>query len=94
MPRIRVEVIYAASPARQTLIGLEVAAGTTVAQAVELSGIKAEHPDIEILNTRVGIFGRPVALNAVLEEGDRVEIYRPLHADPKEARRRKVRRRR
>ena len=94
MPRIRVEVVYAASPARQTLIGLEVAAGTTVAQAIELSGIKAEHPDIEILDTRVGIFGRPAALNAVLEEGDRVEIYRSLRADPKEARRRKVRRRR
>jgi putative ubiquitin-RnfH superfamily antitoxin RatB of RatAB toxin-antitoxin module len=94
MPRIRVEVVYAASPARQSLIGLEVAAGTTVAQAVELSGIKAEHPDIVILDTRVGIFGRPVALNAVLEEGDRVEIYRSLRADPKEARRRKVRRRR
>lgn len=94
MPRIRVEVVYAASPARQTLIGLEVATGTTVAQAIELSGIKAEHPDIEILGTRVGVFARPMALNAVLEEGDRVEIYRPLLADPKVARWRRVGRRR
>jgi uncharacterized protein len=88
-PRIRVEVAYAA-PARQTLLELEVAAGTTVGQAISLSRIESAHPEIELSSARVGIFGKPVSRDVVLEEGDRVEIYRPLLADPKDARRQRV----
>jgi putative ubiquitin-RnfH superfamily antitoxin RatB of RatAB toxin-antitoxin module len=87
--RIRVEMAYA-TPARQTLLELEVAAGTTVGQAIDLSGIRAAYPEIDISGARVGIFGNAASLDAVLTDGDRVEIYRPLLADPKETRRRRV----
>ncbi len=87
--RIRVEVAYA-TPARQTLFELEVAAGATVRQAIDLSGIRTAHPEIDISSVRVGIFGSVASLDAVLADGDRVEIYRPLLADPKETRRRRV----
>jgi putative ubiquitin-RnfH superfamily antitoxin RatB of RatAB toxin-antitoxin module len=86
--RIRVEVAYA-TPARQTLLELEVEAGTTVGEAIGLSGIEAAHPEIDIPSVQVGIFGKLASRDAVLEEGDRVEIYRPLLADPKETRRRR-----
>ena len=87
--RIRVEVAYAA-PERQSLIGLEVAEGATVREAIASSGIENAHPEIDIVSARVGIFGKIAQLDAVLEEGDRVEIYRSLQADPKDARRRKA----
>jgi putative ubiquitin-RnfH superfamily antitoxin RatB of RatAB toxin-antitoxin module len=87
--RITVEVVYA-TPGRQTLIEIEVAAGATVGEAITLSGIRAAHPEIELAGASVGIFGRLAPLDAVLREGDRVEIYRPLHAGPREARRRRV----
>jgi uncharacterized protein len=87
--RIRVEVAYAA-PARQALLELEVAAGTTIGQAIELSGIRAAYPEIDVSGARVGIFGNVASLDAVLADGDRVEIYRPLLSDPKETRRRRV----
>lgn len=87
--RIRVEVAYA-TPERQSLIGMEVAEGATVLQAIVSSGIGNVHPEIDIARARVGIFGKLARLDAVLEEGDRVEIYRPLQADPKDARRRRV----
>lgn len=87
--RIGVEVVYA-TPCRQTLIELEVDAGTTVAQAINLSGIREARPEIGAGNLSLGVFGRPVDSDCVLQAGDRVEIYRPLNADPKEARRRRV----
>lgn len=88
-PRIAVEVAYA-TPGRQTLIGLEVAAGATVAEAIALSGIREMHSEIGAAEWGVGIFGNPVALHRRLEAGDRVEIYRPLVAEPREARRRRA----
>ena len=66
---------------------LEVGARTTVRQAIKRSGILSRFPEIELAHGRVGIFGRPVRLDALLNDGDRVEIYRALIADPKEARR-------
>jgi putative ubiquitin-RnfH superfamily antitoxin RatB of RatAB toxin-antitoxin module len=87
--RIAVEVVYA-TPGRQTLVGLEVAAGTTVAEAIALSGIREAHPEIGAVEWGVGIFGNPVSPERRLAAGDRVEIYRPLVADPKEARRRRA----
>ena len=90
---MRVEVVYAL-PLKQDVISLEVAAGTTVGEAVAASGILARHPDIDVRVNRVGIWGRPAALDTLLREGDRVEIYRPLQVDPKEVRRRRASRKR
>ena len=86
---IRVEVVYAL-PEKQVLLSLDVAPGTTVEQAIAQSGIEHEFPDLEIDPARVGIFGNKARLDDELRSGDRVEIYRPLIADPKEARRRRA----
>ena len=83
---IRVEVVYAL-PERQELLGLEVPLGTTVMEAIDASGIRERFDEIEVDEKRLGIFGRRTTANTVLKEGDRVEIYRPLIADPKEGRR-------
>lgn len=90
--KIRVEVVYAL-PGRQTLLEAELDAGTTVARAIVQSGILERHPEIDLERNAVGIFGRVVRPDAVLRDRDRVEIYRPLPADPKEARRRRAKRR-
>jgi hypothetical protein len=87
---IEVEVAYA-TPARQLLLRLSVPAGSTLGDAIDRSGIRDEWPEIEVDPARVGVFGRKKPLDTVLREGDRVEIYRPLIADPIEARRRRAR---
>src|SRR5688572_30485036 len=89
--RLRVEVAYALH-AEQVLIGLEVEDGTTVREAIERSGIPARFPGARIVAGNVGIFGRPAALDEPLRDGDRVEIYRPLIADPKQVRRERAKR--
>lgn len=81
---VRVEVAYAA-PDRQWLVALDVPPGTTAAEAIRLSGILEENPGLDTSN--VGIFGEHVERERPLEPGDRVEIYRPLTADPKDVRR-------
>ncbi|MBX9812793.1 MAG: RnfH family protein [Burkholderiales bacterium] len=86
---ITVEVVYAL-PEIQLLIELKVAPGTTVRQAIVRSGILQRFPQIDLAGQKVGICGRLAKPDAVLEEGDRVEIYRPLIADPKDARRRRA----
>ncbi len=86
---IAVEVAHA-RPEKQVLLSLEVPAGTTVGQAIELSGIRQAFPDLEVDPARLGIFGQKAGLEQVLRDGDRVEIYRPLIADPKEARRKRA----
>lgn len=90
--RIRVEVAYA-RPERQRIIELLVDRGTTALEAARLSNIAAEFPEIDLGQADMGIFSRPLDGKAmpapseyVLEERDRVEIYRPLLLDPKEAR--------
>lgn len=88
-----VEVAYA-TPRRQVLIKLEVGEGCTVAEAIEQSGIRDEFPDLTVDPSAVGVFSRKVPLDHALQDGDRVEIYRPLEADPKETRRRRANRRR
>ena len=87
---IKVEVAYA-TPGRQTLLLVEAPLDCTVAEAIELSGIRAEFPEIEPAPKMVGIFSRKVSLDHKLRDGDRVEIYRPLIADPKEMRRQRAR---
>jgi putative ubiquitin-RnfH superfamily antitoxin RatB of RatAB toxin-antitoxin module len=89
MGRIRVEVVYAL-PLSQDCVELQLDPGGTVHQAIEASGILARHPEITQTAIRVGIFGRRTALDAPLGDGDRVEIYRALKADPKEIRRKRA----
>jgi putative ubiquitin-RnfH superfamily antitoxin RatB of RatAB toxin-antitoxin module len=86
---MRVEVVYAL-PAEQAMVVLEVEEGTSVLEAIERSGLRTRYPRMEIAPGRVGIHGKPVSLDTPLREGDRVEIYRPLLADPKLARRKKA----
>ena len=89
--KIAVEVVYA-TPARQVLLKLEVESGCTVGEAIDRSGIRQEFPGLIPDPGAVGIFSRKVPLDHPLRDGDRVEIYRPLVADPKETRRRRARR--
>jgi len=80
-----VEVAYALEK-KQTLLELEVDEGTTLKQAIELSGIIDTYPQINLIKDKTGIFGKIAKLDTVLREKDRVEIYRPLIADPKQVR--------
>jgi putative ubiquitin-RnfH superfamily antitoxin RatB of RatAB toxin-antitoxin module len=89
--RFQVEVVYA-TQGRQVRVVVEVRAGTTVQQAIEASGVAAEFAEIDLRVNRVGIYGRLVTLDTLLRPSDRVEILRPLVIDPKEARRRRARR--
>lgn len=86
---IRVEVVYAL-PQEQQLLSLRVAPGTTAAEAIERSGILKKHPEIDLGQNKIGIFGKLVKTDTVLRDRDRVEIYRPLIADPKEVRRQRA----
>ena len=88
---IEVEVAYAQASV-QRLLRLQVPAGTTAREAVERSGLAAEFADLDLHACSLGIFGKalPDAQKRVLEEGDRVEIYRPLLADPKEVRKQRA----
>ena len=87
--KIRVEVVLA-MPDRQELMALEVAAGSTLADAIAQSGITRMFEGFELDTAKVGIFGHKARSDQVLREGDRVEIYRPLIADPKESRRQRA----
>ena len=89
MTRIKVEVVYAL-PDSNALRRVELAADATIADAVAASGISRDFPEIDPAKNRVGIFGRRLTPEAPLHDGDRVEIYRPLTADPKETRRRRA----
>ena len=82
---IGVEVAYAL-PDEQAIIAVQVAVGTTVLEAAQQSGITTRFEGIDLDNAKFGIFGKLVASKQVLNEGERVEIYRPLIADPKEVR--------
>ena len=86
---MEVEVAYA-TPEKQVLLKIGVPEGCTVQEAIELSEIRSAFPDLEIDPGAVGIFSRKVSLQQVLHEGDRVEIYRPLVADPKEMRKQRA----
>lgn len=86
---IEVQVCYAL-PDSSFLCSLSVPAGTTIAQAVARSGLLQAIPGIDLAVNMVGIYGKRKPLETVLREHDRVEVYRPLQADPKEARRRRA----
>jgi putative ubiquitin-RnfH superfamily antitoxin RatB of RatAB toxin-antitoxin module len=84
---IRIEVVYARS-AKQIVVEVSVPAGTTVADAIAFTRVQLDVPNLD--DAAVGIHGRLVSRNTVLRDGDRVEIYRALVADPKHARRRRA----
>jgi len=86
MDTIKIEVAYA-RPDCQRIVALCVPVGTTVAEAIAASEIQNFFPEIDLTHQQVGIFSRQAKLTDVLKENDRVEIYRPLRMDPKEARR-------
>jgi putative ubiquitin-RnfH superfamily antitoxin RatB of RatAB toxin-antitoxin module len=86
--RLSVEVVYA-TPEEQVVVVLEVPRGTTAAEAVERSGLATRFPEIE-KTAHLGVYGRLVPAATQLRAGDRVEVYRPLVADPKQARRRRA----
>ncbi len=86
---LHIEVAYAL-PERQALIDIQVKPGTTVAEAANQSGICQQFPEIDLDNAHFGIWNRAVKASQELKDGDRIEIYRPLIADPKEVRKRRA----
>ena len=82
---IGVEVAYAL-PHKQAIVEVRVAAGATALEAAQQSGITDKFDGIDLDNAKFGVFGKVVSPGQALREGDRVEIYRPLIADPKEVR--------
>lgn len=86
---INVEVAYAEAE-RQLIIPVNVDKGTTAGGAIVQSGIMLEFPQLDVESSKVGIFGKASSMDEQLKDGDRVEIYRPLIADPKEVRRKRA----
>lgn len=91
--QIQVEVAYA-TPERQQIIPLRVPEGTTVAECIEQSNIKRYFAEIDLETQKVGIWSKAAKLDQTPRDGDRIEIYRPLIADPKAVRRKRAERQR
>lgn len=89
MAEISVQVCYA-QPERQILLDVIVGADATIKAAIEQSGMLNEVPEIDLEHCKVGVYGKIKPLDAGLRERDRIEIYRPLIADPKESRRKRA----
>lgn len=86
---MNVGVCYAEAD-RQLWLRLEVPEGSTVQQAIELSGVLSQYSHIDLTTQKVGIFGKLAKLDAQVKEGDRVEIYRKITADPQQVQRRRI----
>jgi len=86
---LKVEVCYAL-PDKQELIPVSLPPGATLKQAIEASGLLEKHPEIDIGKNKFGIYAKLSKLDTVLRDRDRVEIYRPLIADPKEVRKQRA----
>lgn len=87
--KIKIEVVYAL-PYEQVLLKLEVPEKTTLAEAVKQSGLLEKYPEIDLEKSKFGLYGKLSKADVVLREKDRVEIYRPLIADPKEVRKKRA----
>lgn len=87
--KLSIEVAYATAE-QQVIATLQVEVGCTLEKAIERSGIPLQFPEIDLKKQPVGIFSQPKALDAEVQDGDRIEIYRELLADPKEIRRLKA----
>ena len=90
-PRLTVSVAYSPRAGEVDEVELQLPTGATVADALQASGLRTRHPAADIEALPVGIWGAFCARDAVLRDRDRVELYRPLRVDPKEARRRRQR---
>ena len=88
-PQIAVELVFV-KPGEQVLEQLRVGRGETIESVIRRSGILERFPEIDLKTNKVGVFGKAMALSATLHDGDRIEIYRPLIADPKEARKKRA----
>ena len=86
---LTVEVVFAVAGGFDSS-RVELPAGATLGEAIERSGILARHPEIDLARQAVGVFGKACALDRPAADGDRIEIYRPLAMDPKDARRRRA----
>lgn len=86
---ISIEVVYA-RPERQEVLSLKLPAGATLLQAVEASGFPGKHPEVDLAKGKFGVYGKLAKPDTVLRDRDRVEIYRPLIADPKEVRKQRA----
>ena len=86
---ITIELIYI-EPASQNSLRLDIVKGSNINQAIHLSGLLERFPEIDLEVNKVGIFSKIQKLDTVLRQGDRIEIYRPLLVDPKEARRQRA----
>nr|WP_241098808.1 MULTISPECIES: RnfH family protein [Providencia] len=86
---LNIEVTYAL-PEKQFLLSVKVKEGSTIEEAILASGILALRDDIDLKKNKIGIYSRPAKLTDLVQDGDRVEIYRPLIADPKELRRKRA----
>jgi putative ubiquitin-RnfH superfamily antitoxin RatB of RatAB toxin-antitoxin module len=89
MAALRVEVVYAL-PGGQDAVSVEVAPGSTLRDAIQASGLIARHPEIDLERQKIGVYGKVKAAQAPAAQGDRIEIYRALAVEPKEARRRRA----
>ncbi|MFK5913902.1 MAG: RnfH family protein [Woeseiaceae bacterium] len=87
--KILIEIIYAL-PDNQELLSFEIEEGANVEQAIQSSGVLEKFPEIDLTQNKVGIFGKATKLTEELRDKDRIEIYRPLIADPKESRRKRA----
>lgn len=86
---LTIEVVYAL-PAKQPLVTLSLPVGSTLRQAIEASGLLQKYPEIDLAKNKVGVFAKLSKPDALLHDRDRVEIYRPLIADPKEVRKQRA----
>jgi putative ubiquitin-RnfH superfamily antitoxin RatB of RatAB toxin-antitoxin module len=84
---MKVGIVYA-SPSRHAWLHVELPEGATVKDAIERSGILKQFPEIDLGAQKVGVFGKVVELGAAVEDGARIEIYRPITVDPKTVKRR------
>ncbi|MDP8033452.1 RnfH family protein [Pasteurella atlantica] len=87
--KIRVEVLYA-YPEHYFLKKIELKSPLTIEQVILQSGVLSKYPEIDLKVNKIGIFSRPAKLTDLVNDGDRIEIYRPLLADPKEIRRKRA----
>lgn len=87
--KITVEVVYAL-PDEQTLLAFEIDQGATAKDVITQSGVLRQYPDIDLATQKIGLFGKVVKLDHQVREKDRIEIYRPLIADPKDVRKKKA----
>lgn len=87
--QIMVELVYAL-PEEQTLLAFEIDEGATAEDVIKKSGILEQYPELDLTKNKIGLFSKLIKLDHLMREKDRIEIYRPLIADPKEIRKKRA----